>query len=342
MKTKWFFFWLLLCMPFFSIGQVTDIRSNLNNGLKDLVVYDGYVYYTSFIAKKLYRISLTTNANPEIVASFPQSPIHLLLDGNTIFIATEQNYKIYKLNLSNTPSNLEIVANIGGPMLKIDNFLYVGQYTQSKISKINLTDGAITDVLTGYKPNYFACYNNEIYFTSNTTNTLYKFNPNADTPIAIPLLQNMDYAAGICIYNDKLVVCESMSNKISTYTLTDFRLFSSYFLGANSWPNGVFYFQNEMYFTQTVAGKISYINIATLSENSFEIAAKKCSIYPNPTTAQIHIDTDENFEFYEIYSINSQLLERKNWNHEQINLEHLSAGVYFLKLGTFMYKIVKE
>jgi len=84
---------------------------------------------------------------------------------------------------------------------------------------------------------------------------------------------------------------------------------------------------------------------ATLSIQDLETVFGKVSIYPNPTTSLLKIDSDKNLTF-ELYDLmGKQILKTKN---HTINLTHLPNAVYLLKVNnedlkiSKSYKIVKE
>jgi len=69
------------------------------------------------------------------------------------------------------------------------------------------------------------------------------------------------------------------------------------------------------------------------------------SLYPNPTTNLLNIDTNENILKSEIYSISGQLIKSQN-NKKSIDVSDISSGVYLLKTYTneeiLNFKFIKE
>lgn len=68
--------------------------------------------------------------------------------------------------------------------------------------------------------------------------------------------------------------------------------------------------------------------------NKQEIAPQKINIYPNPTNGMLYFD--ENFELIEVYDINGKIVQSFQ-NQNQINLAHLSNGVYIIKINNHHY-----
>ena len=80
-------------------------------------------------------------------------------------------------------------------------------------------------------------------------------------------------------------------------------------------------------------------------------ALAKILIYPNPTTGELHVTSNEfpvtDVEVFDVYGrkLSSNHLISTS-PHHQINISHLSAGIYFLKISTeageVIRKVVKE
>ena len=68
---------------------------------------------------------------------------------------------------------------------------------------------------------------------------------------------------------------------------------------------------------------------STESVNDF--ITEKISVYPNPTSGMIYIDSDKSFDAV-IYNYQGQVVLRRNNNDGQIDLSDLTAGIYFLEI----------
>ena len=73
----------------------------------------------------------------------------------------------------------------------------------------------------------------------------------------------------------------------------------------------------------------------------------KIKVYPNPTTGQLIIDngqlTIENVEVFDIYGRKQKIILNSQFSIlNSINISHLPAGVYFLKIDNQTVKVVKQ
>ncbi|WP_329804832.1 T9SS type A sorting domain-containing protein [Flavobacterium facile] len=338
MKIK-FLTLLLFC---FTIGnsQVTNLLSGLNNGITNLVVFENNIYFSSFSNKTIYKYPVTGNSSqsPEVFRVLTSNPTQLLLHNNDLFIATEQTSHIYKINLLATDTTPIEVTDIYGPMVIKNNFLYVGQYVDSKIVKINLSNGIKTDYLTGYKPNYFNLQGDDLYFTSNTTNKLYKINL-INNSLNI-ILQNLNYVSGIVIENNICYLCESQADKISYYDLNSNQFVNFVSLTSSSWPNGITIYNDTIYFISTVGGQVSSIPISTLGIPTNQ--KKTYTIYPNPTTELLNILTDEILEEFQIFDTTGKEVLKGKFETNHINVTQLQAGAYILKIKNSITRFEKN
>ncbi|MDB4533747.1 T9SS type A sorting domain-containing protein [Vicingaceae bacterium] len=63
-------------------------------------------------------------------------------------------------------------------------------------------------------------------------------------------------------------------------------------------------------------------------------AATSFSVYPNPTSYQITIDTEDNIETIKIIDVTGKIVETKTSTNTTINVAHLIKGLYFLEIKT--------
>ena len=78
-----------------------------------------------------------------------------------------------------------------------------------------------------------------------------------------------------------------------------------------------------------------------LEENNNEI-----KIYPNPTTGEIVVSgqlSDVSVEVFDIVGKKQESRKSEIGKSEiEIDISHLSNGIYFLKIDNKMYKIIKQ
>ena len=102
-------------------------------------------------------------------------------------------------------------------------------------------------------------------------------------------------------------------------------------------------------------------NILGIKEHN-NIATGKLLVYPNPTTGVLNLiqeriemsdvryeildvryeTLDMRYEIFDIYGRNHQVSNLKSQISNQINITHLPAGIYFLKIGNETVKVVKQ
>ena len=330
-------------MTNFAYNQVTDVINNLSSlGMSNLTYKDNFIYFNSYVEKKIYRFDYTTpNSSLELFYQFNENPNFLYVKNNYLFIGLENPSKTYRIDLSSENFQPLLVANIAGPMAQINNDLYIGQYVASKIVKINLLTNAQTDALVGYKPNFFTVDDNKLYFTSNFTNTLYKYD--STTGILDSVLNNLNYASGIVMNDELLFICESAANSISYYTKSNFQFQSLVQLSPNSWPNGIIIIGSEIFFIQTVAGKISKMPITPLLSNIDIVNLNpKVNIYPNPTTNFIKIESKYPIDKYKIFNLEGKIIQKAIISDNTIDVSHLSKGKYILMLDEHPFNFLKN
>lgn len=77
-----------------------------------------------------------------------------------------------------------------------------------------------------------------------------------------------------------------------------------------------------------------------------EVALESTTVYPNPATDVLNINTNENVQRVEIFNMQGQLVKAENGTVNHISVKDLSNGLYTVKLttdnGTSMHKIIKK
>jgi polyhydroxybutyrate depolymerase len=80
-----------------------------------------------------------------------------------------------------------------------------------------------------------------------------------------------------------------------------------------------------------------------LSSSSYSFLEKNIHIFPNPTNGLIHIESNNQFEFFEITLYNALGETIKiNLSNESIDLSDISSGIYFLSIRTSKGMITKK
>ncbi len=73
-----------------------------------------------------------------------------------------------------------------------------------------------------------------------------------------------------------------------------------------------------------------------------EVLDTKISIYPNPTSNYIIIDSEYPIESIKFYSIQGKLVLKENNLTSRVNISHLPTGVYFIKIETYKGSVFKR
>ena len=86
------------------------------------------------------------------------------------------------------------------------------------------------------------------------------------------------------------------------------------------------------------------IDVTTLT--GIEDITDETTVYPNPATDVIKINTPENIQRVEIFNLQGQLVKVETGEVTSVSVKDLANGLYTLKLttdnGTSMHKIIKK
>ena len=242
----------------------------------------------------------------------------------------------------NTQSNqFSVIENItsasASDFVELDNGDVYGVLQNShgvdgSVFKIDGTTGAFSihyefdeaTKNTGKRPYKMYTTNDNLYILTEVTTgdsnvfeqNLLEFNLTSSTPT---IIHNESALGVVPIKSDMYVM-----NDGRLLGRTHARLFS--FEQGNTAIETVFNFDTD---TETVFSIID-LNDAPLSTDDFE-SDTKISVYPNPTTDYLHIQSNNTIKSIEIYSLQGQKIATFN-NQKSIEVKHLNSGMYFLKI----------
>src|SRR5690554_8114747 len=97
------------------------------------------------------------------------------------------------------------------------------------------------------------------------------------------------------------------------------------------------------FFAAKLAASVCGTAVSTEEFNSLQL-----NVYPNPTNDVINIETDEQLSNYIIYDVSGRQIQNGNFeNNNQINLQNVNNGTYFIKVTTVQgnsgtVKVVKK
>jgi len=104
------------------------------------------------------------------------------------------------------------------------------------------------------------------------------------------------------------------------------------------------YITNFIYYTFGENTGFIPLTVSVLSIN--ERSLSNLNLYPNPTTGELKIDNGEltinNIEVFDIYGrkiLSNHLITLSS--HQKIDISHLQSGIYFLKVGNKIGRVVK-
>ena len=76
-------------------------------------------------------------------------------------------------------------------------------------------------------------------------------------------------------------------------------------------------------------------------EKIIDVETKKISLYPNPTSGVINVEIDNPFEAV-VYNYQGQVVMRLRNNDRQIDMSHLTSGVYFVEIRDGQNRMIEK
>jgi hypothetical protein len=116
--------------------------------------------------------------------------------------------------------------------------------------------------------------------------------------------------------------------------------------GIQSMPKGLFYFDNKIYFTagdtlkdnigaaMTSFFSINLCEAVTAAKPEISLSKSELKVYPNPVKGLLNLQTEENIEKLEIFSVTGTLVMQLENPEKQIDVSHLKNGLYLIKAQT--------
>lgn len=113
--------------------------------------------------------------------------------------------------------------------------------------------------------------------------------------------------------------------------------------GVQSFPKGLFYYQNQIYFTaadtlkdnygipMTTMFTIDLCNAVTAAKPEITVSKSELKVYPNPAKGLLSLQTEETIEKLEIFSATGTLVIQMVYPEKQIDVRQLKNGLYLIK-----------
>lgn len=285
------------------------------------VTFDNKIQYLSGKHISSYTKYASSWVNYSIPTNSTITSLYSLANdnNNTTWVATDKGIA----SINNNNIELNTTVNENSPVgciryLKNSNSLiYTYQYDYSKFVIYNLSTNTKTihNFPSTFQSNTEVILisidkNDQVWFTSSLSGA-HRFNTQT-------MSFDLNFKASNSIMKDSNVYYIAVDNENN-------KLF---FCGNYS----VIYYYNE--------------NGVALNTNFIQAKHNDLSIYPNPTSGLLTIDSKENYTAYFIYNLLGRLLKNGEIENKKINISELSSGVYTLKLvgnkGESIRKIIKN
>jgi hypothetical protein len=294
--------------------SVVDINTNLIF-IADMI-FDGNILYFSSAdnSGSIYKLDITDSSNTitTVVTNLGTNPSGLAIHGSELYIALRLHKKILKIDVTDTnPTPVEVVSNVSGNII-ID----------------------------------LAIHQDYLYFTH--TNRISRIDITQTTPIVELFVDNLNGPNGLELYENFLLIALSQNSssgkKIGMIDLNDSNpVVQDLAVDLDdAWNLAIE--DNTLYIAEQVTGKVSTLNISTLSNDDFS-DEKVIVMYPNPSSDFITISNLKSSVNYTVADLSGRVVLKSNLSQgESIDIRSLSKGVYLIHLENYSntYKIVKN
>ena len=322
-----------------------------------LVLNGNELFVSDRDSGKISKIDIT-EATPTItdLVTDVSGILGMAINGNFLYYSVITNNKISKIDLTaSTPTSTDVVTGLNQPLGLAfkGNELFIAEWGAGRISKIadiSSTDPTVTAIVSGLNlPTKLAFKNNELYFSLDVDGKISKIEDvTASTLSVIDVVSGLTNPVGIAFKGNHLYITEPRSNTLSDRIFrTDVTQSSPVLeeiLTLVNGPRGLVFNNDVLYFAEAYAGKVSKFDTSTLNLNQFNKNNVSMTIFPNPSGSTIQVTGLTQAEEYKIYNaLGKQILEGSISSKENIKIEHLVRGFYFLKFNNRnILKFIKE
>lgn len=344
-------FVLLLFVGLNVQAQATDFVTGLSNP-HALLVYEDVLYFTETNGNRIRKIDLTDqNPVPELVVSGIPSPYGLARWGTELFFAHGPGFdKISKIDITDpNPTPTLVAQNLDFPigLEARGRDLYIAEFHGARISKIDvsLPNPTVVEVISGVDGPYgLEVVGDDLFISSWAEDKVLKVDVTDPNPTLTEVIAFLDLPVGLKRYGTYLLIAEAgesigqdiiskidrtLQNPTSTTLVS----------GLYNPTSGLEVHGMVLYIAEDF--KISIFDLP-LSTDEFDL--KNVSVLPNPTSDSITISGLTDRMGYTIYDISGTVLDKGVVaSDEEINVQQLSTGLYFLILNnTTVKKFVKK
>ena len=355
---------LIFCILNFNgiIAQTPELVVNVNSPGK-IAIHGNDLFIAQQEDNKISKNNLL-DTNPNLIDFITDTkPLDIRIDDNFMYVAELNsgsfNDKIYQIdivNSSSTTTELIVGSELNGIAIKSNDLFVMDYGVPSVIFRID-----VPSITSPTSIEFTPIFNNNIIFETYNmfihNNILYLSQTDPDL-IAIRVSKlNLDASQStqptpvftgfnsiprsFAIKDNYLYV--ALHDKISKIDLTEATPTPSVVTTEVNNPQGLVIKDCDLYISEKSSNKITKLNLCTLSTENNSLT-KSISLSPNPSKNQIKISGLTELKNYKIFNtlgieVNDGIIS----NNENINIQNLVSGVYFLKFqnGNTL-KFIKE
>ena len=342
-------FYFLACFLLFISTNGNSQTSDIATGFTEpyaLALNGNELFISDLRSGKLSKIDITTTTKTVIeVITGIENIYGIAIKGNYLYFCDFAN-KISKIDItSSAPVVIDVVTSLNQPigLAFKGNELFIAEWGAGKISKIvdvTVASPIVIDLVTNLNlPTKLAFKDNELYFSLDADGKISKIDDvTASSLIVTDVVGGLTNPVGIAFKGNELYISEPMNNtvtdKIYKIDTTENNPILEEVLTGVSGPRGLVFNGELLYIAERNAGKVSKLDISTLSINQFDKNSSTMAIFPNPSANNIQISGLTKKENYKIYTVlGKQVLEGVINNLGKIITKNLIKGVYLLKFN---------
>lgn len=351
---------------------MNEVQTNLANEIEQIVPSGNTIFFKFKTGKIALLKTDGSQAGTSKLKEFWQIGNLVDVDGVLFFAAESSDHQneieLYKSD--GTAEGTVLVKNIGASfssspsnLTALNGTLYFTAHSDNNGRELWKSDGTeqgtvmIKDIApansSAFLNQYFkdknslVALNNEIYFSANDGVNgfeLWKTDGNTEGTVMVKDINNGEKSSNpkefTLIDNTLYFQAQDASHGAELWksdgTEEGTKMMSDVLEGpTGSNPIFITSIGNDLYFkafSKNAARQVFKLeNFKTLSSES-TIKTNNISIFPNPTNSKLFIKNADNIKTIHIFNINGQLIKKYGKNINELNLNGLNSGVYFLNI----------
>lgn len=332
-------------------GQTSTVLEGYHI-LKRIQFEGDFLYFTDYQSIKKIDATLQNPTVITVVDGGLDSTQDIAIKDDYLYIA--HGNKISKVNINNdTPGILiDVITNINTPygLCFEGNNLYIS--SDANVSKIDVTqtNPLITPVVSGLQGIIFAMLvrNNYLYFSSTVSSTFPQQGiSKIDLTLASPQIETVFSGVAdpktFIMNGNELIFSELGNLRISSININQPNPTINVIADIPLGPYGLAVKNNILYLAEFFGipnSRILKID-QPLSLNSYS-TNDKLVIYPNPAKDKIYFTNDKPLSNYKIYNLLGQELDQGFTYNNEILIEHIPNGSYFININGVVVKFLKK